>query len=66
VVRDANVHRAVLQKICRWAAAQGWVVAGLIPSPLRGPAGNIEFFLHLRTQGQSVADLDHLVETCLA
>ncbi|NOZ04942.1 MAG: TlyA family RNA methyltransferase [Chloroflexi bacterium] len=65
VVRDSNVHRAVLRNICRWAVAQGWVVAGLVPSPLRGPAGNIEFFLHLAVQGQPVADLDHLIETCL-
>ena len=43
VVRDVNVHRAVLQSVTVAAAALGLRLDGLTASPLRGPAGNIEF-----------------------
>ncbi|MBI5957241.1 MAG: TlyA family RNA methyltransferase [Chloroflexi bacterium] len=43
VVRDPAVHRRVLREVLDSAQQQGYTVRGLIPSPLRGPAGNIEF-----------------------
>ncbi len=43
VVRDPAVHRAVLEKVLGWAAGQNLVLLGLMASPLRGPAGNVEF-----------------------
>jgi len=46
VVRDPEVWRAVLSDIIV-AAAQAWPVVGLTASPLRGPAGNVEFLAHL-------------------
>jgi len=48
VVRDPE-HRvqAVLQ-VARAAGTLGWGTAGVVASPLPGPAGNVEFFLWLR------------------
>jgi len=43
VVRDPETHRAVLQSVASTAATLGLRMAGLTASPLRGPAGNIEF-----------------------
>jgi 23S rRNA (cytidine1920-2'-O)/16S rRNA (cytidine1409-2'-O)-methyltransferase len=43
VVRDVHVHRAVLQSVTVAAAALGLRLDGLTASPLRGPAGNVEF-----------------------
>ncbi len=43
VVRDPEVHRRVLEQVLGIAAALGLGLRGLMPSPLRGPAGNIEF-----------------------
>ena len=43
VVRDPEVHRAVLAGVVEAAAALGLGLCGLMVSPLRGPAGNIEF-----------------------
>lgn len=43
VVRDPRTHRAVLEKVLAWAAGQGLILFGLMASPLRGPAGNVEF-----------------------
>jgi len=45
VVRDAAVHRAVCDDIVATAAALGWRVAGVIPSPIAGGDGNAEFLL---------------------
>ena len=47
IVRDARVHRAVLEKIARSAGENDWRVRGICRSPIAGANGNIEFFIHL-------------------
>jgi 23S rRNA (cytidine1920-2'-O)/16S rRNA (cytidine1409-2'-O)-methyltransferase len=47
VVRDPEVHRRVLDGVGADAARWGAQVLGVEPSPLRGPKGNREFFVHL-------------------
>jgi 23S rRNA (cytidine1920-2'-O)/16S rRNA (cytidine1409-2'-O)-methyltransferase len=48
VVRDL-VHRAgAVATVAQAAADLGWGTAGVVASPLPGPAGNVEFFLWLR------------------
>jgi 23S rRNA (cytidine1920-2'-O)/16S rRNA (cytidine1409-2'-O)-methyltransferase len=37
----------VLERVTGRAAELGWSVGGLERSPIRGPAGNVEFLLHL-------------------
>ncbi|HAZ30440.1 TPA: TlyA family rRNA (cytidine-2'-O)-methyltransferase [Candidatus Acetothermia bacterium] len=50
VVRDPDVHHAVVEQVSTFAREElGWTVRGVIPSLLLGPAGNREFFLHLGT-----------------
>jgi 23S rRNA (cytidine1920-2'-O)/16S rRNA (cytidine1409-2'-O)-methyltransferase len=53
VVRDPAVHRAVLEDVLRAAESDGFSATGLILSPLKGPAGNIEFLAHLRLGGKT-------------
>jgi 23S rRNA (cytidine1920-2'-O)/16S rRNA (cytidine1409-2'-O)-methyltransferase len=43
VVRDPQVHQAVLMAVLTFAASINLQVTGLIQSPLLGPAGNVEF-----------------------
>lgn len=50
VVRDPAVHRRVLGEALAHARTSGFTVTGLTASPLRGPAGNIEFLLALTTE----------------
>jgi 23S rRNA (cytidine1920-2'-O)/16S rRNA (cytidine1409-2'-O)-methyltransferase len=45
VVRDAAVHQAVCDDIAAFIAALGWRVSGVIPSPIAGGDGNVEFLL---------------------
>jgi 23S rRNA (cytidine1920-2'-O)/16S rRNA (cytidine1409-2'-O)-methyltransferase len=50
VVKDPLVHAAVIGRTVAWTAANGLRLAGLTTSPILGPAGNKEFFLHLRLE----------------
>lgn len=43
VVRDPGTHRRVLVEVLTAAEAHGFRTAGLVRSPLLGPAGNVEF-----------------------
>ncbi len=49
VVRDPLIHASVIGRIVAWAAGQGLRFGGLTASPLRGPAGNREFFVLWKT-----------------
>lgn len=55
VVRDPELHRAVLREL-RGAFEPALRVTGATASPLRGPAGNVEFFFLLRRHGERAAD----------
>lgn len=43
VVREKEIHERVLREICLFAPTFGWHVADMTFSPIKGPAGNIEF-----------------------
>ena len=45
VVRDPAIHARVCDEIADWVTAQGWDVAGVTPSSITGPEGNVEFLL---------------------
>jgi 23S rRNA (cytidine1920-2'-O)/16S rRNA (cytidine1409-2'-O)-methyltransferase len=55
VVRDPKVWASVLCDVAGAFEAWGAIVAGGMASPLLGAAGNVEFFLHLRTGGQGLS-----------
>ena len=48
VVRDPDIHRQVIQKLCDLALRTELAVLGLTYSPVRGPAGNIEYLVWLQ------------------
>ncbi len=52
VVRDPVVHTDVLEGVYAAVAKTGWLVRGLTWSPLKGPEGNIEFWVWLAAQGE--------------
>jgi 23S rRNA (cytidine1920-2'-O)/16S rRNA (cytidine1409-2'-O)-methyltransferase len=51
VVRDPSVWEATLRSVAASYAEAGSVLAAACASPIRGRAGNREFFLHLRAPG---------------
>ncbi|MCB0191597.1 MAG: TlyA family RNA methyltransferase [Anaerolineae bacterium] len=67
VVRDPEVHRQVLLKVMGYAAHLEFTIAGLLVSPVTGPAGNHEFLLHLGWQQLMAASIDteQAIENCI-
>lgn len=45
VVRDPVVHARVCGEVADWLDGRGWSVAGIVPSPITGPQGNVEFLI---------------------
>jgi 23S rRNA (cytidine1920-2'-O)/16S rRNA (cytidine1409-2'-O)-methyltransferase len=56
VVRDPQTHREVLRELREAAVALGLVPVALTASPLLGPAGNREFLVELRRNGNAFGD----------
>lgn len=52
VVRDPAVHQAVIARVRAWGSEQpGLAWQGVCESPIKGPAGNVEFLAHWRLEG---------------
>ena len=64
IVREPAVHRAVLGEVVGELARAGLVVDAVVPSPLRGADGNVEFLAHARRDASLITDvaLDDAVE----
>ena len=50
VVRDPALHQKVIERIFRFCQGLGLKADQVIESPLLGPKGNKEFFIHLRKE----------------
>jgi 23S rRNA (cytidine1920-2'-O)/16S rRNA (cytidine1409-2'-O)-methyltransferase len=50
LVTDPDVHRAVLDRVTSALAGDGLAPVAVMPSPLRGASGNIEFLGHFRVR----------------
>lgn len=62
VVRDEGVWRDAVVGVVERARELGWSARDVCASPLRGPAGNVEFLLLLDRSGPSASDLDERVD----
>ncbi|HEY8591433.1 MAG TPA: TlyA family RNA methyltransferase [Sphingomicrobium sp.] len=51
VVRDPQVHERVCAEAKAWIETQGWTVLGIVPSPITGPEGNVEFLMGAEKNG---------------
>jgi 23S rRNA (cytidine1920-2'-O)/16S rRNA (cytidine1409-2'-O)-methyltransferase len=58
VVRDPAVRTEAVRRVARDAHRIGLGTAGVVASPLPGPAGNVEYFLWLRAGAASPLDTD--------
>ena len=50
IVRDANLHKGVIENLSAFFQAQGLSPGKVLPSPILGPKGNREYFIHLGRQ----------------
>jgi len=47
VIKDASVHQQVIEELTSFFTETGFGCLSVIPSPILGPKGNKEFFIHL-------------------
>ena len=47
VVKDTRLHESVVRELSEYFSCSGLGSESVIPSPIRGPKGNKEFFIHL-------------------
>ena len=71
VVRDPEVWRRVLSDVAEACRREGLEVLAASASPLLGPAGNVEFFLHARGPEAALnegsgPDIDAAIDEALA
>lgn len=48
VVRNTDLHIEAIETVARCAQDLGLSILAVAPSPLPGPAGNVEYFLHMK------------------
>ena len=53
VVSDPDLRADAVLAVARRAAELQWQTVGVTASPLPGPSGNVEYFLHLRARADS-------------
>lgn len=51
VVRQKSVHERVIREVAESAQGEGFQIVNLTRSPLKGPAGNVEFLIWLHQGG---------------
>ncbi|GAT07296.1 16S/23S rRNA (cytidine-2'-O)-methyltransferase [Mycolicibacterium novocastrense] len=67
VVTDPALRAEAVLSVARRAAELRWHPVAVTASPLPGPSGNVEYFLHLRTDGGLEGhDLEGAVRTAVA
>ncbi len=55
VVRDKNVHVNVIKTVASYAEKIGLHPVNLTFSPVKGPAGNIEYLIYLKNSGKNIS-----------
>ncbi len=65
VIRDRKIHHRILHDILGFAQEQDFNLRGLIPSPIQGPKGNIEFLVWLEFGGQETVNLEKTINLAL-
>ncbi len=45
IVRDPALHARVCDEVRGWLEGTGWAVQGIVPSPITGTEGNVEFLI---------------------
>lgn len=66
VVRDPETHKEVLSKVIGSAKSNGFEFRGVTFSPIKGPAGNIEYLLFIAKDGETIPDLTGAIESVVA
>ena len=61
VVRDHSLHAEAIKGVVNESKKSGWYPKGLIPSPLKGPAGNQEYLLWMGDKNEENIEIEKLL-----
>ncbi len=59
VVRDLNIHKEILEKVVDISVEHNYIAQNLTYSPIKGPQGNIEYFIYLEKPKNKASDTVH-------
>ncbi|MBN2167758.1 MAG: TlyA family RNA methyltransferase [Actinobacteria bacterium] len=62
VVRDIETHIEVLSEIVCWISSRSLSAVDVTESPVKGPKGNIEFFLHLKKKKALPVTTENIIQ----
>jgi 23S rRNA (cytidine1920-2'-O)/16S rRNA (cytidine1409-2'-O)-methyltransferase len=63
VVRDPAVHEHVIMTLADWSRSQPWQLVDVMPSPIKGPAGNVEFLSRWKPYAAEPVALERIHQT---
>jgi 23S rRNA (cytidine1920-2'-O)/16S rRNA (cytidine1409-2'-O)-methyltransferase len=66
VVREPEIHIEVLQRICAFIQNNGFGIAGLTFSPVKGPEGNIEYLAYIKKDAEAMSSESLCIEKLVA
>ncbi|MEL6984708.1 MAG: 16S/23S rRNA (cytidine-2'-O)-methyltransferase, partial [Actinomycetota bacterium] len=66
VIADPEIWRRVLLETADWADEAGAGLVGLIPSPITGASGNVEFVTWLRRGRPTMPERERVVDQAVA
>jgi 23S rRNA (cytidine1920-2'-O)/16S rRNA (cytidine1409-2'-O)-methyltransferase len=58
VIKDKSTHIEVINEIIKYCDEQSLLIKGLDFSPIKGPAGNIEFLLYVMKDSRVDSDIE--------
>lgn len=58
VIRDPALRESAVASVVSAALSLGWLLCGVVASPLPGPKGNVEYFIWLRAEDAEALALD--------
>lgn len=56
VVKDIKIHKKILESIIEQINKEGFEILNLDYSPIKGPAGNIEYLLYIEKNENNLLD----------
>ena len=66
VVRDHNLHAEAIEGVVNESKKYEWYPNGLIPSPLKGPAGNQEYLLWMGAKSKGNIEIKEFINDFLS
>ena len=61
VVREYFLHLEAIKDVVKESQKYGWFPRGLIPSPLKGPAGNQEYLLWMGDETREDNEIEKFI-----